>query len=609
MPADASADADRVWTWFMACCLASASAGMAYSFSAFSSALKAEWSLSQSELESIAVAGNLAAGLLGGVAGGIADAAVPAHSMAGGGLVAALSYATFWAIATRQLPIGPVPPVAALGACIAASAMGATLVMTTVVALLVRTLSRERGLLIGLMKAYVGTAAGGLAVMYQGTGRALGGPEPAALGFVLAIAAEILLVTALPACLLPRRPMSQLRAAPEREDSARARALLARRTAIVCGCLAGLLCALAAGALLPNAHRPAALAFLLCWLAPALLTRRGALACASAALAPLPAGLARLGYAHVDGGGSPAPAGRRRGRASSPLHVPLSAGNETAALLGGAAGEPPAGAPELRALDSCAALPPCAAPPPDGAILPSATVVEMACTAECWLLVYIVAVLFGGGMMVTTNLAQLLSARGQPALIGTCLSLFSIGSALGRALGGLLSDWARGALELPASACLAADAALMIAAHAALASHGATPVLLAGVTLAGAAFGAAWPHVVLVAAECFGKAHLGANYGFYDGLCQAAGSLLLAKVLPGRVYARNAAAAGAAALVLRGDGVGIELECVGPDCFGDAHRAIIGLCALALAATAWLVRMQTVRMALAGELHRLAPPR
>lgn len=610
---------------------------MGYAIGAFSSALKAEWHLSQAELESIVVAGPLSAGMFGGALGMIVDAAVPAHSMAGGGALAATAYAVFWAIASRQLPIGALSPVVAFGACVAVSAMGVTLVMTTIVALLVRTLNRERGVLVGIMKAYVGVAAGGLAVMFQGgTGRGLGGSDVRSFDFILAIAVEVAAVTLLPACLLPRRPMRELRAAPETVTSEHA-STLARRTAIVCACLAGMLVAMASGALVPGVQRPAALGFLACWLAPLLLTRARVVACAHGLLG---SGGCRPTHPRAKSAGSESVAllvglGGRRGSCedrspgtdSAAPNSPAAAGRIAPKEGGGPArGEAPAVAQPMPGHPSPSSSPPLSAaaafapPALPGAILQGATMSEMVATAECWLIVYIVGVLFGGGMMVSTNLAQLLTARSQPALTGPCLVLFSIGSALGRALGGLLSDSLRASFELPSTACLAVDSVVMILAHASLTSEGGTLLLLSGVGMAGAAFGAAWPHVVLVAAECFGKAHLGANYGFYDGLCQAVGSLLLAKMLPGYLYARHAAHAAADSAAngtAVGDGTavgagrgeaGTEMECVGANCFGDAHRIVIGLCGIALCATAWLMRMQAVRASAPRRVPSREPP-
>ncbi|KAG8460064.1 hypothetical protein KFE25_014209 [Diacronema lutheri] len=582
------ADAERAWRWFLACTLASASCGMSYAFSAFSSALKAEWHLSQPELESISVAGNLAAGLLGGALGMLVDAAVPARSMAGGGALSAIAYAAYWAIAARRVPIGALPPVLALGACVALAACGVSVVMTTVVALLVRTMpSHERGVLIGLMKAYVGIAAGGLAIVFQGaTGRTLGGDGVRALDFVLAVALEVALVTLLPACFLPRRPMRALRAVPDALSSARARALLTRRTAIVSCCLGAMLVAMAVGALVAGARRSAGAAFVVFWLAPLLLTQRGALACADgAARAALARPRARCLLT----------ATATAGRPTAPAHG--NERNERVALLapadtdGGARGVHERDHAPSAAVPAPRVVTPCASRACSAAVLEGARVCEMARTRECWAIVFIVSALFGGGMMVSTNLAQLLGARGERARTGGALAIFSIGSALGRALGGLGADALRLRLGLPATACFAVDCALMICAHALLAGGASAPPLLSGVLLAGLSFGATWPHVVLVASECYGTAHLGANYGFFDGLCQACGSLLLAKLLPGHVYARAAAALAPA----HGAGGGGEAECVGAPCFGDAHRAIIVLCALGLCASAWLELAQAAR--------------
>ena len=83
------------------------------------------------------------------------------------------------------------------------------------------------------------------------------------------------------------------------------------------------------------------------------------------------------------------------------------------------------------------------------------------------------------------------------------------------------------------------------------------------------AFGSIWPHLVILCSELFGSRHLAANYMFYDGLCGATGTLLLANVLVGTFYS--------------GSG------CSGPKCFGPTHAVIAALCVAGAAASGIIV--------------------
>ncbi|KAJ1637665.1 major facilitator superfamily domain-containing protein [Pavlovales sp. CCMP2436] len=604
-----AADVERVWRWFLAGTIASACCGMSYTFGAFSGALKQNFALSQGELQTISVVGNLVAGALGAPLGMLVDATAPQYSLVGGGLVLTFAYAAFWAFATKLLPIGGVPPVVALAGCIGLAAIGSSVVMTTVIALAVRTLpAHERGTLIGFIKAYVGMGAGGLTVLYQGVmGRPLGGSDVRSLDFILAVAVEVLCVTVIPATFLPRKSMRVLRAAAE-ASPATSRRLLGLRTEIVYWSVAGMLIVMSASALLPIPHdssghtQRAALAcvFVLCWLSPLALTRSHAVVKALAACKlrgepiadsfsapaadgpPLSSVFARLRLRLPGHKSFPsAPAGDER---TALLDLPDSSSAPASPQESKPVAAAEAGTFKWQVLDG-----------PVRAVVVDATIGQMCSTVESWLIVFIVSVLFGSGMMVTVNSAQLLRARGQQALTGPALTIFSVGGAVGRLSGGLLADWLREAFAAPVSASLFVDLAVMVAAHSALSWAVDEFGTLLGFSLAGAAFGAAWPHLVLVTAECFGKAHLGANYGFFDGICQAFGSLLLAKFLTGHVYAAHARQAGLPGTE-RQQHAFAENDCYGHACFADAHACIVALCALAACATALLMRMQYQRL-------------
>ena len=237
-------------------------------------------------------------------------------------------------------------------------------------------------------------------------------------------------------------------------------------------------------------------------------------------------------------------------------------------------------------------------------------------TAEAWLLVFCGAVILGSGNVLATNMAQILESSGGAAtLLPTLVTLFSTGNLLGRLLCNVPSDamvrrgWPR-PLFVGAIAALAAAAhlALLAAALVGTANRGTnvftswlehnavertiriqSALLQTGALAGGLAFGAMWPHFVVLASELFGSKHLATNYMFFDGLCGAVGTMLLANALPSAVYT-HAAGAG-------------RRDCHGPMCFGPTHGIIAALCVAAIGASALIgCRSQTLYRQIADEI-------
>ena len=249
---------------------------------------------------------------------------------------------------------------------------------------------------------------------------------------------------------------------------------------------------------------------------------------------------------------------------------------------------------------------------------------EMVATPEAWLVVFCGSVILGAGNVLATNMAQILeSASGPPALLPTLVTLFSTGNLLGRLLCNLPSDamvrrgWPRPFFlaAIAGLACLAHLALLAGAIAGASTRHDANPLtawitrrpqaadtavgalqsaLLQGGALAGGlAFGAIWPHFVVLASELFGSRHLAMNYMFFDGVSGATGTMLLANALPALVYARAAGAG--------------KHDCVGALCFGPTHGVIAALCVCAMGAAAIVgCRSQTLYRQIANDINRAA---
>jgi MFS family permease len=203
--------------------------------------------------------------------------------------------------------------------------------------------------------------------------------------------------------------------------------------------------------------------------------------------------------------------------------------------------------------------------------------------------------------VLATNMAQIIESMGaRNELLPTAVTLFSTGNLLGRLLCTIPSDamvrrgWPR-PLFVGGIAALAATSHLSLLCAALVrgepekklfglslpwrknrpiddlgASMLQATLLQGGVLGGGLAFGAMWPHFVVLASELFGSKHLATNYMFFDGSCGAIGTMLLANALPAFVYAN--AARGAA-------------DCVGPLCFGPTHAVIALLCGCAVVAS------------------------
>ena len=66
---------------------------------------------------------------------------------------------------------------------------------------------------------------------------------------------------------------------------------------------------------------------------------------------------------------------------------------------------------------------------------------------------------------------------------------------------------------------------------------------------------------MVVTSELFGSKYLPTNYMFIDGMSGAAGTMLLANVLPSKIY----------------EAAAVDNDCSGPACFGPTHLIIDGL--------------------------------
>lgn len=240
----------------------------------------------------------------------------------------------------------------------------------------------------------------------------------------------------------------------------------------------------------------------------------------------------------------------------------------------------PAELPVLGAAES-------AAPPQPRATSPWACrPLQMMRRLDAWLLWVQIFAVLGGGAVLTTNLGSITAARsGPPVSAGTAVATFSCCQGLGRLFGGTASDRVvgRGA---PRTWCTVLLLALMGAAHGLICAPGPAP-LLAGVALAGFAFGSMFPVMMVVIAELFGTERFASNYMVFDGWPVAVASIFVGKLLAQKIYAANSPPG--------------QATCVGDGCFRATHALVAALqLAVVPAAVALAVRSRAVYRAILG---------
>ncbi|KXZ55188.1 hypothetical protein GPECTOR_3g333 [Gonium pectorale] len=188
----------------------------------------------------------------------------------------------------------------------------------------------------------------------------------------------------------------------------------------------------------------------------------------------------------------------------------------------------------------------------------------------------------GTGLSVLNNLGSIVVALGgQQGGQVVFVSLFSVANAIGRLLGGVLSESLLRRHGTPRTLCLLAASCLtLLGVGGAAASE--LPDLYGTCLVAGLAFGAHWGLIPAITSDLFGLTHFGSNYTGLQ-LGPAVGGYLLSTVLTGKLYDRAARRHGG------------ELFCLGADCYFDTWCVLGGLNLLALLGTRELYGMSAPR--------------
>merc|ERR1711957_271903 len=206
--------------------------------------------------------------------------------------------------------------------------------------------------------------------------------------------------------------------------------------------------------------------------------------------------------------------------------------------------------------------------------------VQMVQTAECWFFFISAFALIAGGIVISNNVSDILTAAGNDgnSVNVVANTLYSTGNMLGRLTCMIPSD-ALVRNGWPRPSILVAMLLLMSTSHAVflvLPGTGGSEILVAlGAFLGGYSFGSIWPHMVVISSEVFGTRELAANYMFYDGTVTCFSELLIGRLLVGSQLDKYAPAGGV---------------CVGAKCFRLTHCVVLGLCAVGIVSAMFLTR-------------------
>jgi len=587
-----------------AICASGTTGGTTYAFGLYANALKHTLHLSQSELDTISSA-FFCAGLLSWAPGLVVDRLGPKFGTAVGGLLGALSLLSYWVVATGAVPVPRSLVVTALSILGIATYVSSALVTGSVFKTIVSTTGPgTKGTAVGAAKGYVGLGSGAYACIFEAI-RQPGGGVTSDLNFLPMAAFFATFAASVPAlCLLP--PMERmasvgkvdattgyhfkvvyaglfglgiivvgtsilslyeessaskhdhghgdfgLNEAASSDEERRAEEIFADVTADGLG----------------QSYAVAALIVLM-WFGPILF------------MLCLPRKLRHTrGEApdiEVGGRGTNEPTGPekdnllqkedRKQKQSDGLFD--ADDDENDSMSADEAGDHSDGEEQLirsevsgeRAQPS---LQRSSKPPVE-----DLTLTQMLRTTSSWLLLWTCTILAGGGTVITNNVGQMVEAlRLDPSTSSASLALFSAAQAASRVLTGAVSESALNwSWRLPRPAFLVLASFGGCAAHLLLATATTEIAFVVGVALSGAAFGMIWPLMVLIVGECFGAAHVGANYMFYDGVTSAIGTLILSKFVAQEVYESH--------IVKHNDDDG--LTCYGDACFELSHYIIAGL--------------------------------
>lgn len=213
------------------------------------------------------------------------------------------------------------------------------------------------------------------------------------------------------------------------------------------------------------------------------------------------------------------------------------------------------------------------------------TLLQAATTQDYWLLFFAMGCGTGSGLTAINNLAQMAESLGSRS-VGAFVALVSVWNFLGRMGSGYVSEYYMKQYATPRPLFLLFVQVVMAVAHLLFASSVPALLYLASI-LVGLAHGAHWTLMVATSSELFGLKHFGALYNTLS-ISATVGSYLLSVKLAGYIYDRQVAAIQAAALATGKILTGPQ-KCIGPQCFRSTFLVMAGVCGLGCLALSCLV--------------------
>ncbi|KAL6847464.1 hypothetical protein ACP4OV_023317 [Aristida adscensionis] len=196
----------------------------------------------------------------------------------------------------------------------------------------------------------------------------------------------------------------------------------------------------------------------------------------------------------------------------------------------------------------------------------------------------------GGTLTAIDNMGQIGESLGYPPRsIATFVSLISIWNYLGRVAAGFASEALLARHRVPRPLLVAGVLLVTVPGHL-LIAFGVPGSLYAASVVVGFCFGAAYPMILAIISELFGLRYYSTLYNV-GNVASPVGSYILNVRVAGRMYDREAARQGAVAAAAAAAGKG--LTCVGARCYREAFLVVAAVtvgAALVTLALAWRTR-------------------
>uniref|UniRef100_A0A0E0MQ21 Uncharacterized protein n=1 Tax=Oryza punctata TaxID=4537 RepID=A0A0E0MQ21_ORYPU len=194
----------------------------------------------------------------------------------------------------------------------------------------------------------------------------------------------------------------------------------------------------------------------------------------------------------------------------------------------------------------------------------------------------------GGTLTAIDNMGQIGESLGYPQRsIATLVSLISIWNYLGRVSAGFASDALLSRYGISRPVLVTGVLLLTVVGHL-LVAFGVAGSLYAASVLIGFCFGAAYPMILAIISEVFGLKYYSTLYNVGNVACPV-GSYILNVRVAGRMYDREARRQGAVAVAVGKK----ELTCIGVRCYKDSFLIVAAVtvgAAVVMAALAWRTR-------------------